>query len=98
MTIEELRETEWYQTRPELIKQVIELLPPIQFYKIKDSSKQCHILSIEEPESGKLEDITVTVQKTGTGGPMTKMGLSSLDMNAVFGLKIEDLEVWTEEN
>ena len=98
MTIEEVRETEWYQERPDVIKQAIELLPPIQLYKFKDSGKQCTISSYEEPESNKLEDVTVTVQKTGIGGPMAEMGLGELDRNQVFGVEINDLEPWQEIN
>jgi len=94
MTLEELKQTEWYQGKPEVIKQAIELLPPIHLYKFKDSGKQCYIISIEEPDSGKIEDITFTVQKTGIGGPMAEMGLGELDIHDVFGVKISDLEPW----
>lgn len=59
-------------------------------YKLKDSGKQCHIVSFEENESG---DVTCTIQKTGVGGAMYEMGLGELDANIVFGVKLEDLEV-----
>lgn len=68
----------------------------IRRYKFKNSGKQCIIESFEEPESGKLEDVTCTVQKTGKGGVMGKMGIPELDMNKVFGLKLDDLEAWTD--
>lgn len=96
----DIKKTTWYKTRPEIIKKTIELLPPDRFYKFKDSGKQCFIISIEEPESGKFEDITLTVQKTGVGGKMgglmAHIGLRLLDQNRVFGVKIEDIEPWID--
>jgi len=89
---EELKSSEWYQSRPQIIKDAIELLPPTQLYQFKDSKKQCFIFSYEEPKSGKLEDVTVTVEKIGVGGPMAAMGLGSLDTNRVFGIKMDSLE------
>lgn len=92
MTLDELKETGWYKERPEIIKQAIDLLPPIRLYKFKDSGKQCQIYSYSEPESNKLEDVTVTVYKTGIGGVLANMGLGSLDTNGVFGVPLNDLE------
>ncbi len=96
MTLQELKETDWFKDRPKVIQDAIEILPPIQLYKFKNSGKQCHIHSFEEPESGNVEDVTVTVQKTGVGGAMAKMGLGQLDTNGVFGVKLHDLEVWSD--
>lgn len=96
MTLEELKETDWYKERPLVIQQAIDKLPPIHLYKFKDSGKQCHVISFEEPESGKLEDVTCTVQKTGNGGAMDKMGLGMLDRNAVFGCSLNDFELWED--
>lgn len=92
MTLEELKQTDWYKERPEIIQQAICKLPPIQLYKFKDSGKQCQIYSFEEPESGKFEDVTCTVKKTGIGGVMAKIGLGVLDTNSVFGVPLDDLE------
>ena len=97
MTLEELQQSNWYKERPLLIQQAIKILPPIQLYKFKNSGKQCYIQSFEEPKSGKLEDVTVTVQKTGVGGAMAEMGMGSLDINAVFGLSLNDLTPWDWE-
>ena len=94
MTLKQLKQSDWYKERPLLIQQAIEILPPIQLYKFKTTGKQCYIVSFEEPESSKLEDVTVTVQKTGVGGSMAEMGMGSLDTNAVFGLSLTDLEPW----
>jgi len=97
MTDAEIKQMEafkWYQELPEIIKQIVELFPPTQLYKFKNSGKQCYIISIEEPESGKIEDVTVTVQKTGVGGVMDEIGLGLLDNNQVFGVKITDIEPW----
>ena len=92
MTLDEFKETDWYKERPALIKQAMDILPPIQQYRFKDSKKICFIVSVEEPESNKLEDVTVTVQKIGKGGSMDEMGLGQLDTNRVFGVKLTDLE------
>ena len=95
MTLNELKQTDWYQERPDSIKEAIEKLPPIVLYKFKNSGKQCHIISYDEDkETG---EITLTVQKTGLGGAMAQMGLGTLDTNAVFGVKLDDLEPWTDE-
>ena len=94
MELKELQETDWYKERPEVIRQAIDKLPPIVLYKFKDSGKQCQIISYEEPESSKLEDVTCTVQKTGIGGAMAEMGLGSLDTNRVFGVHLDNLEEW----
>ena len=94
MTLEELKQDDRYKEFPILIQQAIEILPPTKLYKFKNSWKQCYIQSFEEPESGKIEDVTVTVQKTGVGGAMAEMGLSVLDTNAVFGVGLYDLEEW----
>lgn len=97
MTIEEIRETDWYKSRPEIIRQAIDLVPPNQLYKVKDTGKQCLIISIEEPESGRLEDVTFTIQKTGVGGSFEGTLLEQLDTRfQVFGLKREDLEPWID--
>ena len=96
MTLEEVKQTKWYKERPEVIKQAINKRPPIQLYKFKESGKQCMIISFEEPKNGKLDNVTCTVKKTGIGGAMDKMGLSALDTNKVFGVKLDDLEVWID--
>lgn len=91
MTLEELKQNEWYKERPLVIQEAINILPPIELYKFKDSGKQCYILSYGEPESGLLEDVTCTVQKTGVGG---LLNMPSIDSNRVFGVKLTDLEIF----
>lgn len=97
MTLQEFQNTEWFLQRPELIQKAINKVPPICYYKIKSSGKQCYILSYGEPESQLLEDVTVTVQKTGVGGALAEMGMGQLDTNQVFGIKLDDLEKWTDD-
>lgn len=92
MTLEELKQTDWYEEKPKVIKKAICKLPPIQIYKFKNSDKQCIILSFEEPESGKLKDVTCTVKKTGIGGALEALGLSMFDTNYVSNVKLDDLE------
>lgn len=96
MELQDLKQTEWYKERPVVIQKAIDLLPPTKLYRFKDSKKQCQLISFEEPKSNKLEDVTVTVQKTGVGGGMDEMGLAGLEDNQVFGVKLTDLEEWAD--
>lgn len=95
MKLQELKQTDWYKERPIIIQNAIDILPPTKMYRFKDSKKQCQLISYEEPDNKKLNDVTVTVQKTGVGGIMDKMKLGKLDTNRVFGVKLTDLEEWT---
>jgi hypothetical protein len=97
MTFEEFKKTEWYISRPDIIKQAMEILPPTQLYKFKSSGKQCYIRSYEGNDDSKIEDVTVTVKKTGVGGLLAEFGMGALDTNGVFGIKLTDLEPWTEK-
>lgn len=91
MTIQELKETDWYKSRPLIIKRAIDIAPPIYTYKFKDTNKQCEILSYEEPDNIIEGKVTLTVQKIGKGGVLCKMGLACLDRNQVFGVEIDDI-------
>lgn len=96
-TLQELQESDWYKSRPEVIRQAIDKMgDPNKMLRMKSTGKQCWIYSFEEPESGLLEDVTVTVKKTGVGGSLAMMGLGALDTNGVFGVKLDDLEQWVE--
>lgn len=96
MTIKEIKQTDWFKSRPLIIQQAVEKFPPTQLYRFKESGKQCMILSFGEPKSGKFEDVTCTVKKTGVGGVLADMGLTLLDIETVFGVKLDDLEPWEE--
>jgi hypothetical protein len=93
MTLESLQQMTWYKERPLVIRQAIDILPPICMYKFKDSGKQCHIISYEEPKEGTDDVVTVTVLKTGVG---SLPGLEELNKNAVFGVGLDDLEPWED--
>ena len=90
-TLSEFKTSEWYLTRPETIRKAIDLLPPVILYQWKTNKKQCYIIGYTEPNDKELE-VTLIVQKTGIGGLMAAMGLSSIDKNQVFGVHINDLE------
>lgn len=94
--LESLKQSEWYQERPDTIKEAINKTPPTVLYRFKDSKKECYIIGYTEPETpdGK---VTLIVQKTGNGGPMAEMGLGTLDTNQVFGVDSDNLEP-IEEN
>jgi hypothetical protein len=91
----DVKELSWYKSRPKVIRQAIDLLPPTQHYRIMSSGKQCFIVSYEEPKSGKFEDVTVTVQKTGSGDDEDFPSVDYIHKNQVFGVKLSDLEPWT---
>lgn len=97
MSIDEFKELDWYKTRPEIIKQAINLLPPTELWKFKDSGKQCEIYSYDEPKSNKLEDVTVTVICTGIGGAMANAGMGELTKRKVFGVSLDSLEPWIDK-
>lgn len=96
MDLKEIQQSDWYKERPKVIQDAIDKLPPIQMYKFKNSGKQCWVHSYEEPDSGNLDEVTCTVVKTGIGGVMADAGLGMLDTNAVFGVSLDDLEVWVD--
>ena len=83
--LEEFKKSEWYLSRPQVIKDAIEKKPATQLYSLH--GHQCYIYSYEEPESGLLEDVTVTITKTGIG-EIFPTGMS------VFGVKLDDLTKW----
>jgi hypothetical protein len=90
-TLEDLKNSDWYKSRPDIIKAAIDKMPPILMYQFKDSGKECYIVGYSEPENPDTE-VSLTVQKTGKGGPMAEMGLGHLDTNQVFGVSMEDIE------
>lgn len=89
----ELHESEWYKTRPAIIKEALRLWPADRLYRFINSKKHCYIISYEEPSSGRLQDLTVTVQKIGHGGHLAAVGLGHIDTNQVFGVSPKDLEL-----
>lgn len=90
-SLEELKASDWYQTRPDSIKAAIEKTPPTKMYRFKDSQKECYIIGYTEPSEPDGET-TLIVQKTGRGGAISEMGLGALDTNQVFDVNPEDLE------
>lgn len=90
-TLEQIMESDWYQTRPDIIKEVIIKTPPTVMYRFKDSKKECFILGYTEGEK-EGSPVTLVVQKTGKGGALAEMGMSSIDTNQVFDVLPDDLE------
>lgn len=96
MTLDEIKETDWYKERPDIIKQAVEILPPMQLYRVKSTGQQVSLYSYHEAET--IEEVTVTVVKTGKGGPLGKIGLGEIEKGqGVFGYKLTDLEPWKDE-
>ena len=80
VTLEEIQASDWYKNRPKIIQKAIDKRPP-GIYIVKETGHSCILLSYEEPESEKFEDVTVTVQiTTGLFAPRN-----------VFGYKLEDV-------
>ena len=94
MTMEDVKKDKWYLSRPKVIQDFMDIVSPIRPHKFKDSGKHCYVVSIQEPISGKLEDVSCTVTKTGYGGAT---GFNPLDTNSVFGIKPADIEPLTEQ-
>ena len=88
--LEELQNSDWYKTRPEIIQRTIDNYSPFDLFEFKDSKKQCHIIAYTEPDED-FSEVTLMVQKTGIGGVMYDLGLGSLDIYKVFGVKLTDL-------
>lgn len=94
-TLEEVQASEWCQTRPKVIQLAIANYPPTQLYRFKASQKQFYIVSYSAPgdlPEDRWEEVTITVNKTGVGGPMDSMGLGLLDTNSVFGVPLNTIE------
>ncbi len=85
---------DWYNSRPEIIKKALNIVPPDKFYKLKSTGVQCYIYSIDEPVTGLFEDVTITVNKTGVGSKPHHP--EWFNKAQVFGIKIEDLEPWID--
>jgi hypothetical protein len=98
LSLEEIKQSEWYLERPQVIKEAVDKVPPNKLYRMKETGKQCYILSYEESDGDRLEDVTCTVQKTGIGGLMESLGLGDLDTNQVFGVFLNSLEPWETIN
>ncbi len=79
--LEEIKESEWFKSRPAAIQQMILNQPPICLYKFKDSGKVVYMYSYSE-------DGTVSVIHLGYG---TEFAIVSEGFK-VFGVKPEDLE------
>lgn len=91
-----LYNSEWFKTRPQIIKDAIVKLPPTKLYRLKETGKQCKLYSYTEPNDDN-EEVTVTVILTGVGGPLDGTGFEKLDEGLrVFGYKLDDLEPWNQ--
>lgn len=85
---EEVQASDWYKSKSELVRQLIDMCPPTQYYRIRSTGRKCVLYSYGEPESQKVEDATFTL-KTIDGF----LGLN----HVVFGLKFGvDFEAWKE--
>lgn len=86
MTLEEIRKHPWYQSRPQVIKDMIEETPFNQTYRFIDSKHEVTIHAYNE-------DGTLIVQKTGKGA-----FVPALNKYKVFGVSPLELEPVIEDN
>jgi len=84
-TLEELIATEWFQTRPAFIQEMILDYPPITLYKFKDG-RVVHMYSY-------CEDKTVSVVHLGYGSEFAILSKGF----RVFGIKPKKLIMLTQE-
>ena len=61
MSVEQIRETEWYQTRPPAVQQRIDACPPTQFYRLKTTGQIVPIYSYEVNHQGECNTCKVQV-------------------------------------
>lgn len=94
--LNDLMKTAWFQGRPEVIKRAIETRPPVIGYWLDD--KGYYIVSYHEPESGKLEDVTVTIRGNGKykNIPPAQWPNAIHHSETISGVKLTELEPMLE--
>lgn len=60
--LEQLKETEWYKTRPPVIQKAIDMFDPTKLYKIIETGEECRILGYNEMEGQLIEDVTFIIE------------------------------------
>lgn len=97
MTLRELQQSEWYLSKPLIIQEVFDVLPPFETFRITQTGAQCFLYSISEPESGDLDDVVVSVIQTGIGGFFWSIGLGHYEKGTIIhGILIDELEKWRD--
>lgn len=83
----ELLRSDWYNKRPQVIKEAIKKLPPCRAYKVKETGQKCVIYGYNSNEGDKnTKDVIlhILIVDPDTNDAIRK----------VFGYHLEDLEVW----
>ncbi len=83
---EAIEQSEWFQTRPPAVQDVIRRYPPTQYYRYTPTDKPCTIYSYEENK-----DDTITVKADMPSSIL----LPTLE-HRVFGVQLDDLEPWPD--
>lgn len=95
MILKEFQQSDYYKSRPAIVQEVFNILPPYGLYKITKTGVQCIICRISEPESNDLDDVKLTVVQTGVGGIFCDLGVGDLEKGTqITGVLIDDLEKW----
>lgn len=96
MNLAELQKSGWYKAMPEVIRRAIDMRPPGHHYKFKKSNERCFIVYYNEPESGKLEDVTCIIETTQPIFKKDDNGGYRVTPNIFFSVKLDELGEWNE--
>lgn len=95
MLLKEFQQSDYYKSRPAIVQEVFDILPPYGIYKLTKTGVQCVIYEVSQPESGDLDDVKLSVLQTGVGGIFFDLGLGSIEKGVkITGVLIDDLEKW----
>jgi len=90
---QEVLDMEWFQTRPEIVKELILNCPPYYTYEMKSTGHHCHIYSYGECLDGCEGTVTVKVLKDGGFFDQHFNDQEGPYSHAVFGIKPKDLKI-----
>ena len=82
----DLIKSDWYKERPQIVKDIINKLPPTIAYRVKETDQKCVIYSYRAANDDTLDKVTLTVVVIDP--------ISNSPTHLVSGLKVEDFEPW----
>lgn len=62
LTLEQLKQTEWFKERPEVIQKTICKFMPTNLYKFIETDEDCRIIGYTEYEGELEEDVTFIIE------------------------------------
>ncbi len=85
MNLKEIQDSEWYKTRPEKIRNMIDMFPSCIPVRIKSTGQKAHVYSY-------FEDGTISVAVVYSENPGLRRLIPSEEGHRVFGLSLSDIE------